>query len=212
MLGVYAIKQNPKLKEDPDFIKYCSWVKSGKFYDNLVDILNRNIDSDTTTREKTYQKALVKVQKHFEETGEKLKIIDNRNTPKRKLTRKAVKELFQIYLNGDKKRSPLVKGYGDSFIRKQMKNYFLCIDEIVGYDISKNGMIYYILSAIETNFIIGIVEELYSVYSEIRILTCHDSIYYPKSYSEKVEEVWYLHINELYNMLPDNNDSDASVS
>lgn len=210
MLAVYAIQQNPELKEDPDFIKYCSWIKSGKFYDRMVELLNIALDCDTTTREKKYQKELAKAIKYYEETGEKLKIIDNRDTPKRKLTRKAVKELFQIYLNGDKKRSPLIKGYGDAFIRKQMNNYFPCIDEIVSNDISKNGMIYYILSEIETKFVIGIIKNLYSVYPEIRILSVHDSLYYPISYQDAVEGVWFRHLNELYNMLPDDNDSEAT--
>jgi hypothetical protein len=211
MLAVYAIQQNPGLKEDHDFIKYCTWVKSGKLYNNLVEVLNRNLDSDTNIREKKYKKQFDMAIKHFEETGEKLKIKDFRDTPKRKLTRKAVKELFQIYLNGDKKRSPLVKGYGDSFIRKQMKQYFPCIDEIVSNDKANNCMIYYILSEIETRFVIGIIEELYSIYPTISILTCHDSIYYPFSYSDKVEEVWYRHLNILYNMLPDDDDSEDII-
>lgn len=211
MLAVYAIQQNPGLKADYDFIKYCTWIKSGQFYDLLKHKLNEYIDSDTNTREKKYQKQLAKARKHFDRTGEKLKIADFRDTPKRQLTRKAIKELFQIYLNGDKKRSPLVKGYGDSFIRKQMKQYFACIDELVSYDKSNKGMIYYILSMIETSFILGIVEELYAKYPDIRILTCHDSIYYPFSYNDKVEEVWYRHLNILYNMLPDDDDSEDII-
>jgi hypothetical protein len=210
MLAVYAIQQNPGIKKDHDFIKYCTWVKSGKLYNNLVEVLNRYLDSDTTTREKKYQKQVAKAQKHYEETGEKLKIADFRDTPKRRLTRKAVKELFQIYLNGDKKRNPLVKGYGDSFIRKQMKQYFPCIDEIVSNDKANNAMIYYILSKIETNFIIGIIEELFAHYPNIRLLTVHDSIYYPVSFSKKVEEVWYRHLNILYNMLPDDGESEET--
>lgn len=211
MLAVYAIQQNPELNKDPDFKKYCGWIKSGKFYDHLVEVLNRYIDSDTDSREKKYLKQLEKAHKHFEETGEKLKIIDFRDTPKRKLSRKAVKELFQVYLNGDKKRSPQVKGYGDTFVRKQMKQYFPCIDEIVSNDKANNAMIYYILSEIETRFVIGIIEELYAKYHDIRILTCHDSIYYPTSYSDRVQEVWYRHLNILYNMLPDDDDSEDTI-
>lgn len=211
MLAVYAIQQNSELKYDPDFQKYCGWIKSGKFYDNIVEIFNRYLDSDTNSREKKYQKQLEKAQKHYEDTGEKLKIIDKRDTPKRRLNRKAVKELFQIYLNGDKKRIPLIRGYGDTFIRKQMKQYLSCVDDIVSDDKSNKGMIYYILSEIETKFIIGIVEELYSNYPEIRILTCHDSIYYPISYSDKVEEVWYRRLSELYHILPDDEDSEDTI-
>ena len=66
------------------------------------------------------------------------------------------------------------------------------------------------LSEIETKFVIGIIEELYSVYPEIRILSVHDSLYYPQNYSEKVKEVWYRHLNELYDLLPDDNDSEAT--
>jgi hypothetical protein len=148
MLGLYSLQQNPQLSTDPDFINYCTWVKSGKFYDNLVDILNRYLNSDTKVRDEKYRKSLLKSRKHFEKTGEKLKVIDFRYTPKRILTRKVVKELFQIYLNGNIKRSPLVKGYGDSFLRQQMSNYFCGIDEIVSYDKSNNKVIYYNLSLI----------------------------------------------------------------
>ncbi|MDD3123268.1 MAG: hypothetical protein PHC62_07150 [Candidatus Izemoplasmatales bacterium] len=211
MLAVYAFQQNPELKNDADFKRYCSWIKSGRFYDLLKDKLNEYIDSDTSSREKKYQKQLEKAQKHYEETGEKLKIKDFRDIPKRKLSRKAVKELFQIYLNGDKKRSPLLKGYGDTFIRKQIKQYFPCINEIVSYDMANKSMIYYILSKIETEFIIGIITETYSNYPQIRLLVVHDSIYFPSSYSEETQEIWYRHLNNLYNLLPDDEDSEATI-
>lgn len=210
MLALYVLKQNPELINDYDFIKYCSWVKSGRFYDKLVDLLNKALDSDTTTREKKYKKQFDMAIKHFEETGEKLKIKDLRDIPKRKLSRKATKELFQIYLNGEKKRNPLLKGFGDSFIRKQMKQYFPCIDEIVSNDKANKAMIYYILSKIETEFIIGIIEELYANYTNIRLLTCHDSIYYHGSFKVKVEEVWYRHLSELFNTLPDDGESEET--
>ena len=91
-----------------------------------------------------------------------------------------------------------------------MKQYFACIDELVCYDKSNKGMIYYILSEIETRFILGIVEELYAKHPEIRILTCHDSIYYPTSYSDRVQEVWYRHLSELFNTLPDDGESEET--
>jgi hypothetical protein len=202
MLAIYCKEQNPEIIFDYDFKRYCSWVKSGIFYDEMTKVLNNNLNSDTKHREEKYRSKITEAAKLYEQTGEYVNIVDNRNVAKRKLSRNVVKELFQIYLNGDIRKSALVKGYGDSFLRKQMSNYFELIDNQINIDKQKNDILYYKLSILETSFIVSVIEELYSRFSDIKILTCHDSIYYPESYNSEVKEIWFKHLNELYNSLP----------
>lgn len=200
-ISVYCIQQFPEIINDPDFIYYCELVKNGIFYEEMEKLLNRSLDCDTNRREEQYQKKLDKSKKLFEKEGIKTIVIDNRDTPKRKLTRTVVKELFQIYLNGQINRSPMVKGYGDSFIKDQMKNYFGCIDEQITSIKENEDMVYHKIVALETRFIFDIIEDLYQLYPNIRLLTCHDSLYC-SNYQNEVREKWNEHMNRLYASLP----------
>lgn len=201
-LSVYCVQQSPDIIHDPDFIHYCELVKNGIFYEELEKILNRSLDCDTNLREEKYQKELKKSKKLFETEGIKTNVIDNRDIPKRKLTRSVVKELFQIYLNGKVNTSPMVKGYGDSFIRDQMKNYFGCVHEQICSIKEKGNVVYHKIVELETRFIFDIIENLYELYPDIRILTCHDSIYFPVNYQHQVKVVWENHMNRLFTSIP----------
>jgi len=214
MIAVYCLQQDPQIINDPDFIRYCELVKSGTFYEEMEKLLNMSLDCDTNIREIKYAKKVKQAIKLFEKEGIKTKLIDNRDTHKRKLTRNIVKELFQIYLNNDLKRSPMVKGYGDSFIKVQMKNYFGCVHEQITSIKEQDNMVYHKIVEIETRFVFDIIEELYESYPEIRILTCHDSISFSSNFQNEVQEIWDKHMNRLFNSLPgeisDNNEEDLN--
>jgi len=48
----------------------------------------------------------------------------------------------------------------------------------------------------------SIVEELYTKYKDIKIITCHDAIYVPQSYKQKTQEIWDNKINNFIKNLP----------
>lgn len=56
----------------------------------------------------------------------------------------------------------------------------------------------YKLQKMESNFLFNtVIKEIYETYPEIVLFTVHDSIMFPKSYQEKVEEIFYKHFKKL---------------
>jgi hypothetical protein len=67
------------------------------------------------------------------------------------------------------------------------------------------------LVLMETDFIMNqMVATLYSQVRGIKILTCHDEIYFQEKFKEQVTEIWIEGLQSLYDQLPsdnfDNND------
>ena len=90
-----------------------------------------------------------------------------------------------------------------------MKNKYPIINEIL-VDLKKSGQKPFIVFAkMETKIIFDIVEELYQKYSEIRILTCHDAIYVPRSFKSEASIIWHKHMNILTSKLPVEFDSEV---
>jgi len=59
----------------------------------------------------------------------------------------------------------------------------------------------YKLQKMESNFLFNtVIKEIYETYPEIVLFTVHDSIMFPKSYQEKVEEIFYKHFKKLINI------------
>ena len=58
------------------------------------------------------------------------------------------------------------------------------------------------LVKLETNFIMNIIiKKLYKIRG-IKILTCHDQIYFQEKYSSEVEIIWNAELVKMYNLLP----------
>ncbi len=181
MLAVYCIRVKPIIINDYDFKEYCTSIKQKNFYQDLTILLNRTKDCDT--RKESHDK-------------------NGNEIAKRIFAKDIVKSLFQIFLNGDNNRTPFIEGYSNSFIKEQFALKYPCVYEIIEEIKSTDQQIYYKLSKIESEFIFGIIEDLYNQFPELKILTVHDAIYVPQSYSKKVNEVWDKHLNKLFTSLP----------
>lgn len=182
MLVLYCKSVNPEIVKDPDFVKYCTLVKGGTFYDLLAYELNKTINSDNNH---------IKTNSQGQQVSHKL------------LDKKAVKQLFQIFLNGDLRRPPYLKGYSNSFIREQFGMLFPCISNEIIRVKEADEKIYFKLVGIETQFILNVVADLYLRFPKVKVLILHDAIYVPKSFQQQVKNIWDSHIENLLSELPD---------
>jgi len=189
MFGIFALKINPEIIHDNDFVEYCTLLKSGKFYDNLTATLNLNLNSNNSKLKVNSQGFAI---------------------ANRKLTRNNTKELFQKLLNGKKNRSAYIKGYSNPFIKDIFQMKFGCLNEILENLKSRGEKVYYKLSKLETEFIFSVVEELYNKISGIKILTLHDAIFVSKLHGEQVKIIWEENTKKLYDLLPDNYDNSSN--
>jgi hypothetical protein len=56
----------------------------------------------------------------------------------------------------------------------------------------------YKLQKMESNFLFNtVINEIYQTYPDIVLFTIHDSIMFPKSYQDRVEEIFYKHFKKL---------------
>ncbi len=98
---------------------------------------------------------------------------------------------FSKWLNGKEK---------NTVTNNLMKMYFPSIYDIV--DRIKYKM-YDELVKLETSFIMNdIVKKLYEQIEGIKIVTCHDEIYFEKRFHPQVQQIWTDEINNIYNKLP----------
>jgi hypothetical protein len=182
MLALFCKTVNPDIIFNHDYIQYCTFVKNGMFYDILKDKLNTTINCN-----------------------------NNHGISNRLLNRKAVKQLFQIFLNGNLSRPPYLKGYSNSFIREQFEMLFPSVSNEITKAKLNGEKIYFKLVAIETQFILNLIADLYEKFPKIKILTVHDSISIPKSFKLEVSEVWDTHMKDLLLELPDDFDKYPST-
>ncbi len=170
MLAKYCIQKNPTITTDYDFQEFCDLVLKGQFYRELQHGLNsiRNCSKQG----------------------------DEDDWDTRLLTKNETKKLFQVYLNGKSNKIGYINGV-QSDIQKYMEYNYSEIDEIVRHIKFSEEKVYYKLVVIETEFILSVISELYEKFENIKILTCHDAIYVPKSFEIPVKEVWNRHM-ELF--------------
>ena len=112
------------------------------------------------------------------------------------ISKNKAKADFQSWLNGDNSRTTLI-----NYI---FQAYYGDIQSIV--DKHKNcdkKYMYYELVAMETNFIFNIIcGRLYAEIPTIKILTCHDQIYFEQRFFDQVEKIWIEELNKIYDQLP----------
>lgn len=182
------MKVQPQIIEDYDFKNYCTSIKNKTFYQDLTDAINLTKDCD---------------KRKFNNPEEKV--------ANREFNRSVVKSLFQVFLNGESSRTPYIEGYSNSYVREQFALKYPCINEIINQVKSNNEQIYYKLSKIETEFIFGVIEDLYEKIPTIKLLTCHDAIYVPISYCKEVEGIWNSHMDNVLSLLPDTIDNEINI-
>lgn len=186
MLSIFMRNENPDIINDYDFQEYCTSVINGTFYNDLTLGLNsiRNC----------------------------LKQGNEDDFSARLLSRHEVKQLFQIYLNNEVGKIPYLNRMRP-FLNEYMSMKYPCVHEKV-LDIKKYGKnnVYFKLVAIETQFVFDIIKELYEIFDDIRILTCHDAIYVGESFTERVQVIWDEKMKELIKGLPyDDSEGDLDI-
>ncbi len=170
LLANYAIKQNPEIFKDYDYQNFTDLVINKKFYSHIQKKLNsiRNIGKSG----------------------------DYGSKDTRLLTKIEAKQLFQQYLNGNSKKIAFVNGVRVD-INYLMQQHFPTIHDIILNIKQAGNSVYEILVKMESTLIFDIIEEIYSKFDDIKLLTCHDAIYVPISYKDRVNEIWNKHIDNL---------------
>jgi len=176
MLSIFMRNENPNVINDYDFAQYCTSVVSGTFYNSLTLGLNSVRNCNNKGNEEDYSARL--------------------------LSKPEVKQLFQVYLNGSIGRSPYLNGMRP-FINEYMRLQFPCIHELI-LETKKEGKrnVYDTLVKLETQFIFDVIKELYKKYDGIKILTCHDALYVPISFKDRVQDNWDEKMKEFVKNLP----------
>lgn len=152
---------------DYDTKEFISSVKSGKFYNHLVNKFNknRNLFNDTE-----FDKPLFDKDK--------------------------VKELFSSWLNGRPNKKNL-----HNYVMKA--HYPLIHDFVKHFKKGCKERMYYTLANLESNFILNkICKRLYQDIPGIRLITCHDEIYFEERFNPRVEEIWTEELQLVYDRLP----------
>lgn len=183
ILALYCLKINPEIINDYEFQEYSRLVLEGKFYGKLVMDLN-NVRNQNKSGE-------------YDSDGEK--VVGDRSV--RNMSKKEAKLAFQYFLNGEKDDA-YIGGLSIS-INKYINQMYNPIYKIVK-NIKEDGeKMYDKLVKIETQYIFMIISKLYNTYDDIKILTCHDAIYVPKSFEKDVEVVWNNWMDKITQKLPE---------
>ncbi|WP_297085429.1 hypothetical protein [uncultured Draconibacterium sp.] len=178
-LSIWCVKKGIDIT-DYEFIKWCSYIKRGRdsngkstVYKELRTLLNKMKDTDGQEIYDEKLNAYTKKEKPF-------------------YSNSTSKLAFQQWLNGKEK---------NNVTNNVFKYYFRSMFDIV--DRLKFKM-YDELVVLETDFIMNqMVAKLYSEIRGIKILTCHDEIYFQDKFKTQVTEIWNEGLKSLYDQLPD---------
>ena len=184
MFAQYCLNEKPEIFHDYDFKTYCTSVINGRFYDDLMHGLNSIRNCTKGNKESDFSTRL--------------------------LSQKEAKILFQMYLNGNKNKVHYLNGVRCD-INKYMEFQYPSIHEILGQLKDDGKKPYDELVQIETRTVFEIIGELYDSFSDIKILTCHDAIYVPKSYETKTRKIWDKHMDKLKSQLPIESDIELDI-
>lgn len=119
-------------------------------------------------------------------------LFNNTEEEKPIMTKQDVKEHFMIWLNGDNSR-------------KNLSNYvFKCyfpeiFDFVSTRKCGRKDFMYFELVQLETDFIFNILcKRLYSEIPGIKILTCHDQIYFEDRFIGEVHPIWESELRKIH--------------
>ena len=181
MLADYCLDVNPVIFKNYEFGCFCTSITTGQFYNDLMVGLNKNRNITKGNSESDIDTRLIS-------KGE-------------------AKILFQMYINGNYKKTHYLNGLR-SDVNLYMLSKYPMVHEILVNLKNSNQKPFDVLAKKETKIIFEIIEELYQNYSEIRILTCHDAIYVPTSFVSETSNIWNQHMDKLKSRLPVDSDED----
>jgi len=180
-ISILISKYIKNATDNYDFQQYCTHVVHGTFYNFLTLKLNELRNCDNTDLNK-----------------------DSEKIYRRLLSRKEVKEIFQIYLNGRSWRKPYLHGQ-TPYVNEVMEKHFPIVHEFImnikndKTNVNSKSALYNLVVKTETDFIMGIAKELYSNDSETQVylVSCHDALYCIGSQHEIVYNVYRKHMDNL---------------
>jgi len=128
-------------------------------------------------------------------------LFNNKEDDKPYIDKDITKELFSSWLNGDPNKKNL-----HNYV---MKAYYpIIFDFVKHYKKGFKERMYYTLANMESNFILNTVcKRLYQEIPGIRLLTCHDEIYFEERFKPLVENIWTEELQKVYDRLPVTTDS-----
>ena len=110
--------------------------------------------------------------------------------------RNSTKDLFANWLNGD----PTKKNLHNYVIRA---HYPIIYDFVKCYKNGEKEKMYHTLARMESDFILNTVcKRLYQEIPGIRLLTCHDEIYFEERFNALVTKIWDEELQMVYDRLP----------
>ena len=123
-------------------------------------------------------------------------LFNNTEEEKPMMNKQEVKEHFMVWLNGDNGRNNL-----SNYV---FKCYFPEIFDFVSMKkCGRKDFMYYELVSLETDFIFNtICKRLYTEIPGIKILTCHDQIYFEKIFMGVVRAIWDEEIKKIHSLIP----------
>ena len=123
-------------------------------------------------------------------------LFNNTEEVKPTIKKEDVKEYFMIWLNGNNNMSNL-----PNYV---FKAYFPEIfDFVSSKKCGRKDFMYYELVQLETDFIFNtICKRLYTEIPGIKILTCHDQIYFEDRFKDNVRPIWDEEIKKIHSLVP----------
>lgn len=102
-----------------------------------------------------------------------------------KISREEMKQIIMRIINSDR----LSNKDGEPVRDKLIYPFFLRYPYI--FNIIKNIKMYFILEEMESDFIFNkVINRLKKEIKGIRVITCHDEIYFPEQYYDEVKRIW----------------------
>lgn len=102
-----------------------------------------------------------------------------------KISREEMKQIIMRIINSDR----LSNKDGEPVRDKLIYPFFLRYPYI--FNIIKNIKMYFILEEMESDFIFNkVINRLKNEIKGIRVITCHDEIYFPEQYYDEVKRIW----------------------
>lgn len=189
-LSVWLINKGIDI-EDYDFKIWCSYIKEKRdksgnsiFYKELRNIYDKLKDSDGD-----------------EKFNNDLNIYTKYEKPH--ISYNKAKTMFQKWLNGDCKDDIINNGIKFNFtsiydLVCSFKSLYMNIAEE-----DRNKIMYKEIVKLETDFIMNkICSRLYNEVDGIKLLTCHDEIYFEEKYLDFAKNIWDEELNKIYDLLP----------